>query len=62
MARPGIAPASKSARTLPEVLVVFLCLGLTSCGGLVAYVGRFRKEVVCGAAEWTRRPTPIWWR
>jgi len=46
MARPGVAPASKSTGTLAEVLAVFLRLGLTSFGGPVAHIGYLREEIV----------------
>ncbi len=46
MARPGVAPASRPAGTLAEVLAVFLRLGLTSFGGPVAHLGYFREEIV----------------
>ncbi len=46
MARPDVAPASKPAGSLAEVLAVFLRLGLTSFGGPVAHLGFFREEIV----------------
>jgi chromate transporter len=41
--RPGEAPARSS---FPEVLLIFLRLGLTSFGGPVAHIGYFRDEFV----------------
>jgi chromate transporter len=41
--RPGEAPARSS---FPEVLLIFLRLGLTSFGGPIAHIGYFRDEFV----------------
>jgi Chromate transporter len=43
----------------PEVLTVFLRLGLTSFGGPVAHLGYFREELVNRSAGWMTAVTPI---
>lgn len=56
MAKPGVAPASRSAGALAEVLAVFLRLGLTSFGGPVAHLGYFHEEIVA-RRDWVDQAT-----